>query len=334
VHILIIGGTRFLGRHIAERALSQGHRVTMFHRGRTLPDGLPGATSIVGDRSSDITSVAGSYDAIVDTCGYLPRDVAASCAHLRDATGAASYAFVSSVSAYRDGFPADADESTPLWDTGDFNATEMTLDTYGPLKALCERAVIDHFGGARALIVRPGLIVGPYDASDRFTYWIRRIGNGGTVLTPGLPNRRVQIVDARDIADWLVAMLEMQIGGTFNVTGPLNPLSFGELVRACAVAMETGAEFVWASQEFLLEHGVEPWTEMPLWIPEGEAGGWDTISSARAVASGLVYRPLRSTILETWRWDLQRDRQTPLKAGLSAEREAQLLDVLAPTVTS
>jgi 2'-hydroxyisoflavone reductase len=333
VQILIIGGTRFLGRHIAERALSQGHRVTIFHRGRSMPEGLPGATSIVGDRASDIRSVAGSYDAIVDTCGFLPRNVAASCAHLRDVTGAATYAFISSVSAYRDGFPADADESTPLWDTGDYDATEVTPDTYGPLKALCERAVLDRFG-SRALIVRPGLIVGPYDASDRFTYWVRRVGNGGTVLAPGLPNRRVQIVDARDIADWLVATLEMQIGGTFNVTGPLNPLSFGELVHACAASLESGAEFVWGSQEFLLKHGVEPWTEMPLWIPEAQAGGWDTISAARAVASGLVYRPLRTTILETWRWDRQRDREAPLKAGLIAEREAHLLGVLAATVTS
>ena len=329
MHILIIGGTRFLGRHVAERALSQGHRVTLFHRGRSMPDGLPGATSITGDRARDITSVTGVYDAIVDTSGYLPRDVAASCAWLRDR--AAAYAFVSSVSAYRDGFPAGADESTPLWDTGDSNATEMTVDTYGPLKALCERAVLDRFGD-RALIVRPGLIVGPYDASDRFTYWVRRIGSGGTVLVPGLPNRHVQIVDARDIADWLVAMLEMQIGETFNVTGPLNPLSFGELVHACAAALESGAEFVWASQEFLLENGVEPWSEMPLWIPEAEAGGWDAISSARAVAAGLAYRTLRTTILDTWRWDIQRDRDAPLKAGLSAEREARLLDALAPTV--
>ncbi len=325
MHILIIGGTRFLGRHIAERALSQGLRVTLFHRGRSLPDGLPGATSITGDRAHDIASITGTYDAIVDTSGYLPRDVAASCAHLRDRT--AMYAFVSSVSAYRDGFPAGADESAPLWDTGDSNATDVTPDTYGPLKALCERVVLDGFGD-RALVVRPGLIVGPYDGSDRFTYWVRRIGNGGTILVPGLPNRLVQIIDARDIADWLVAMLEMQRGGTFNVTGPGDPLSFGELVRTCSEALETGVELVWASQEFLLENGVEPWTEMPLWIPEDEAGGWDAISSARAIAAGLAYRTLRTTILETWRWDLQRDRGAPLKAGLTAEREARLLALL------
>ena len=187
--LLIIGGTRFLGRHIAEYALMRGHRVTVFHRGRAMPEGLPGATNVFGDRTTDVERLSDKYDAVVDTSGYLPRDVATSCAHLRSQNPDAVYAFISSVSAYRDGFPSGADESAALWDTGDPNAGEMTMETYGPLKALCEATAMEHFG-ARTLIVRPGLIVGPYDPSDRFTYWVRRVGDGGAVLTPGLPNRR------------------------------------------------------------------------------------------------------------------------------------------------
>ena len=328
MRILVIGGTRFLGRHIAEYALSRGHRVTLFHRGGSMPDGLPGTTSLVGDRARDIGSVSGEYDAVIDTCGYLPRDVAASCAHLRALNPDATYAFVSSVSAYRDGFPAGADESTPLYDTGDPNATAMTMETYGPLKALCEGAVLERFG-SRALIVRPGLIVGPCDGSDRFTYWIRRIGSGGNVLVPGLPKRLVQFIDVRDLAEWMVAMVEDGRSGTFNATGPLDPLSFGAFARACRATLESDAEFVWASQEFLLAHEVEPWSEMPLWIPEEDGGGWDTISAARAIANGLTYRPLRTTILDTWRWDLGRDRAVALRAGITPEREAGLLEALA-----
>lgn len=328
MRILIIGGTRFLGRRIAEYALARSHSVSLFHRGGSMPAGLPGTTSLVGDRARDITSVAGDYDAFIDTCGYLPRDVAASCAHFYASNPDATYTFVSSVSAYRDGFAANAGESTPLHDTGDPNAAAMTIETYGPLKALCEGSVLERFG-ARALIVRPGLIVGPHDGSDRFTYWVRRIGDGGTVLVPGLPNRRIQLIDVRDLAEWIVAMVETQRAGTFNATGPLNPLSFGAFVHVCGAALESDAEFVWASQEFLLEHGVEPWTEMPLWVPEGEAAGWDAISSARAVHDGLTYRPLRATILDTWRWDALRDRDVPLKAGITSEREMRLLEALA-----
>jgi 2'-hydroxyisoflavone reductase len=332
VHILIIGGTRFLGRFIAESALSRGHRVTLFHRGNSMPAGLPGATSVVGDRARNIAAISGEYDAVIDTCGYFPRDVAGSCAHVRAMNADTTYAFVSSVSAYRDGLTPGADESAPLWETGDPNATEMTPEGYGPLKALCENAVLECFG-SRALIVRPGLIVGPYDGSDRFTYWIRRIGEGGTVLVPGPPTRLVQLIDARDLAEWMVAMVETGRAGIFNATGPLDPLSFGAFARDCSATLESDVEFVWVSQEFLFEHGVEPWTEMPLWVPDEEGAGWDTISPARAIADGLTYRPLQTTIRDTWRWDLARDRNVPLKAGITAEREVRLLQAFADGLT-
>ncbi len=328
--LLIIGGTRFLGRHIAEYALMRGHRVTVFHRGRAMPEGLPGATNVFGDRTTDVERLSEKYDAVVDTSGYLPRDVATSCAHVRSQNPDAVYAFISSVSAYRDGFPSGADESAALWDSGDPNAGEMTMETYGPLKALCEATAMEHFG-ARTLIVRPGLIVGPYDPSDRFTYWVRRVGDGGAVLTPGLPNREIQFIDGRDLAEWIVAMLEGRRTGTFNATGPLEPLTFGTFLNACRATLNSDAEFVWASQDFLLGRGVEPWMEMPLWIPDTEAGGWDAISSARAIEAGLQYRPLSDTIARTWEWDATRDRAVALRAGITAERETQLLDELRAT---
>jgi nucleoside-diphosphate-sugar epimerase len=333
VRILILGGTRFLGRHIAEDSIARGHDVTLFHRGRTLREGIEGAANVVGDRSADLGTIDGTFDAVVDTSGYLPRDVAASCTVLHARNPRATYAFVSSVSAYRDGFGPGAGESTPLWDNGDPSATEMTIETYGPLKATCEAQVLYRFGD-RALIVRPGLIVGPFDPTDRFTYWIRRVGDGGTILAPGPPSRRVQFIDARDLAQWIVDSLEARRSGPFNATGPLAPLTFGSFLRACRAALHSDASFVWAPQEFVLDRGVEPWTEMPLWIPDTEAGGWDSISSSHAIAAGLSYRPLRSTILDTWRWDRTRDRAVPLKAGIDAARERRLLDELVQATST
>jgi len=327
MHILILGGTRFLGRSIAERALLRGHCVTLFHRGTTMPAGLPGTESIVGDRKRDLSPLTGNYDAIVDTSGYFPRDVAASCDGLAQSRPDATYTFVSSVSVYRDGLGDGADESAPVIDNGDPNASEVTNETYGALKALCERAVIERFS-ERASIVRPGLIVGRYDGTDRFTYWVRRVARGGRVLTPGSPQRAVQFIDVRDLADWIVASVEARRTGTFNATGPAYRLEFGALLAECRSALDSNAEFVWASQAFLRAHDVEPWTEMPLYIPDDEAGGWDTISSERAIDAGLQFRALRDTILDTWRWDEARDQIAPLKAGITAERERELLSKL------
>ncbi len=329
MRILIIGGTRFLGRAIAERALARAHDVTLFHRAKTLPSGLPGAVSIAGDRAHDLEKITESYDAIVDTCAYLPRDVGASCDHLLRASPNATYTLISSTSVYRDGFPAGADESASLLDDGDPNATEITLEAYGALKARCESAVVERFG-SNAFIVRPGLIVGPYDGSDRFTYWVRRVGTGGRVLAPAPPDRAVQFIDVRDLGDWIVASLEARRTGTFNATGPDYRLAFGALLDACRTTLDSNAEFLWAPQAFLHAHGVEPWTEMPLWIPDDEAGGWDSISSKGAIESGLRFRPLRDTILDTWRWDRRREQSAPLKAGITAEREAVLVRELQP----
>lgn len=322
-----LGGTRFIGRHIAECAIALGHRVTLFHRGDSLPVGLPGATNVVGDRSRDLDRLTDRYDAIVDTCGFLPRDVAASCAYLRGKSPDAVYAFISSINAYRDDCAPGSDETALIWDTGDPNATEMTPETYGPLKARCEGIVRAEFG-ERAFIVRPGLVAGPYDQSDRFTYCVRRIARGGRTLTPGEPERRVQIIDARDLAEWIVSSLTARRGGTLNATGPQYRLSFGALLEECRKVLRSDSEFVWASQAFLLERGVQPWSEMPLWVPDEEGGAWDSFSAARAMENGLVYRDLSATIRDTWEWDRRRDQDVPLKSGITAEREALLLEAL------
>ena len=328
MRMLVLGGTRFLGRHIAEHAVECGHDVTLFHRGKSLPEGVPGAASIIGDRSSDLNRIAGRYDAVVDTCGFFPRDVAASCRYVRSSSPDAAYVFISSINAYRDDCPPGADESAPVWDTGDPDATEITPENYGPLKASCERTVAEAFA-ERATIVRPGLIVGPYDGTDRFTYWVRRVARGGTTLAPGLPQRRVQLIDARDLAEWIVALLQARRSGSFNATGPGYDLTMGALLDECRDELRSGAEFAWASEEFLREHQVAPWTEMPLFVPAEEGQGWDTISSARAVAAGLAYRPLRATVCDTWEWDRGRDQSVPMKSGITAEREAALLAALA-----
>ena len=328
MRMLVLGGTRFLGRHVAEHAVVRGHDVTLFHRGKSLPEGVPGAATIIGDRSSDLHRIAGRYDAVVDTCGFFPRDVTASCRYVRSSSPDAAYVFISSINAYRDDCPPGADESAPVWDAADADATEITPENYGPLKALCERTVSEAFA-ERATIVRPGLIAGPYDGTDRFTYWVRRVAGGGKILVPGLPQRRVQLIDARDLAEWIVALLQARRSGTFNAAGPGHVLTMGALLDECRDELSSEAEFAWASEAFLCEHEVAPWTEMPLFVPEEEGQGWDTISSARAVAAGLAYRPLRTTVRDTWEWDRGRDQSAPLKSGITAEREAALLAALA-----
>ncbi len=331
MNIIVLGGTRFLGRHLAERLVSRGHDVTLYHRGTTLPDGIEGVRNVVGDRDAPLDAPGRHYDVVVDTCGFSPKQIEHSAAYFKENSPNASYAFVSSVSAYADGLAPDADEDAALWPRDGLGDAPVTAETYGPLKAGCERVVAREYP-SHALVVRPGLIVGPWDRSDRFTYWVRRLSRGGDVLVPGRPERRVQIIDARDLACWIVTLLERRVFGTFNATGPKDPLSFGGVIAACAAAGRSEHRLHWASERFLIDAGVQPWTELPLWIPEDEGVGFSAISSARAQASGLTYRPLEETIADTLAWD--RARASPaLVNGLSADREAELLEKLRRTAT-
>ncbi len=315
MRLLVLGGTIFLGRAIVEAARSVGYDVTIFHRGKHNAPVLQGVESILGDRESDLSKLEGRrWDAVVDTCGYVPRVVRRSVETLRGAVD--RYVFVSTISVYAK-FTAGLDEIAPVG-TLAVPTEEVTGETYGALKALCEDEVRRAVGD-RACIVRPGLIVGPNDPTDRFTYWVRP-----HELAPGDPQQRVQFVDARDLAAWIVRAT--QLSGTFNATGPRDPLSMESFLRACA----PDAKWTWVNERYLLEHNVTPFTEMPLWVPSADRA-FSEVSCARAIVAGLEFRPLAQTIADTRAWD---EGRGTLKAGLSPAREAELLRAFASAEAS
>lgn len=320
--LLILGGTVFLGRHLVEAALAAGHEVTLFNRGRTGPELYPEVERLVGDRDGALDALGGrTWDTVVDTCGYVPRVVSQSAALLADHVGL--YVFISSGSVYPHPVTAGTDEDGALVAVDAIDGEEVTGESYGPLKLLCERAVQQCFGD-RSLIVRSGLIVGRHDPSDRFTYWPLRVARGGRILAPIAPDRPVQIVDARDQAEWIVRMAEGGRGGVFNVTGPTEPLSFGQLLATCGDVAGTTPELVWADAEFLDEHGVELWAGLPLSVGD-DALGFMQVSIRRALDAGLTFRPLEDTVRDTLEWAQSRDPQVPLRAGIDAAKESVVL---------
>jgi 2'-hydroxyisoflavone reductase len=317
VKLLLIGGPRFLGRAITDAALERGHDLTFFNRGTTNPDLYPEVERLVGDRATDVSALAGrTWDAIVDTSGYLPRVVRASAEAVADSGG--RYCFVSSVSVYAD-FGRPVAEESPIGQLDELSDDAITEESYGPLKALCEEAVRGVFG-TRALVVRPGLIVGPHDPTGRFTYWPHRVARGGEVLAPGPSDRRTQLIDVRDLADWILDLCDRGVGGTFNATHP--GLEWGELLGACAGVAASDARITWVTDEFLVEHEVGEWMELPLWVSalDPAAAFFDRVDVGRALDEGLAFRPLSETVRATL--DLA---ETTADAGLAPEREAALL---------
>jgi len=317
--LLILGGTTFLGRHAVDASLAAGHDVTIFTRGQTNPDLFPQVERLQGDRDGDLGALAGgSWDGVVDTSGYVPRIVRQSAELLRDAVD--RYVFVSSISVYDD-FSQPVDENTPVAQLAD-PATEEIMENYGALKAACE-AVIDEVYGDRGARVRAGLIVGPYDPTDRFTYWPRRIAAGGDVHGPGDPSAPLQFVDARDLAAWLVQLALAGPGGVFNATGPAEPLAFAEFLERATAAIGSDARVVWLDDQALLDADVQPWTELPLWLPGDEYAGMARSDTQRARAAGLAFRTLEETVTDTLAWDrtFEGDRPT-----LSREKERSVLD--------
>jgi 2'-hydroxyisoflavone reductase len=316
VRLLVLGGTKFVGRALVADALARGHEVTLFNRGTTNPDLFPEVERLRGDREHDVSTLDGkSFDAVVDTSGYVPKAVRASA---RALSGSALYVFVSSVSVYAD-FSSGRDEDSPTAELGDDSADELRADyaNYGALKALCEdeaRAVF----GSRALLIRPGLIVGPADPTGRFTYWPHRIARGGDVLVPAPPDERVQFIDVRDLGEWIVRLCERGEGGTYNATNTGIP--WAELVETCRKVAGRNARFVWVPGAFLAEQGVGQWMELPLWIDDREERGLHSTDVSRAVAAGLVFRPLEETVAATLA-----GAETTDTAGLSPAREAELL---------
>jgi 2'-hydroxyisoflavone reductase len=321
--VLILGGTHFLGRALVDALVAGGDAVTLVHRG-VAAAGLPGTTSIVFDRNDGHALLAGKrWDAVIDCSGMQPHVVADAAQALAECVSL--YCFISTISVYRDGVEP-IDERSPVVDVPHDMPPDVTGATYGPKKVLCERAVEATFG-ERALIVRPGLIVGPYDRSDRFTYWVRRIAAGGTIAAPGRPERTVQFIDVRDVAEWVVRAARARLGGTFNATGPAAPLAMRTVLDACANVARTTPRFVWISDSDLLAAGVGPWMEMPLWIPDSEDAMIRAVDCRKAIAAGLAFRQLDDTVAATLAWDRTRSREVALQAGLASDREAALLAV-------
>ena len=328
MNILIIGGTRFLGRHLVDSALARGHNVTLFNRGKSNPDLFLNIETIHGDREHDMDKLAGrEWDAVIDTSGYVPRIVRLSAQNLEGSVR--HYVFISSISVYATFSKVGIDENDPVGKIEDESFEEITGESYGPLKALCEKAVRDVFGENRALIIRPGLIVGPNDPTDRFTYWPVRVARGGDVLAPEKPDAPVQIIDVRDLSDFIIKLIEENASGIYNATGPDYDLTMGALLDASKQVSKSDARFHWASVEFLAENKVEAWSDMPVWLPSsGDEAGISRVDVSKAINAGLKFRPLEETVRNTLEWAKTRSPDHEWRAGLSAEREAEVLAAL------
>ena len=306
MRLLILGGTKFLGRAIADAALARGHDLTLFNRGRTNPELFPDAEKLRGDRDGGLEALEGrTWDAVVDVAGYLPRVVRQSV----ETVDAPYYLFVSSRSVYADFSSSPTEDAATL---GDVDSEEV-MEHYGELKAMCERVAAQR----RGAIVRPGLIVGPHDPTGRFTYWPHRIARGGDVLAPGPPEETVTLIDVRDLGEWIVHLCEAQTEGVFNA---IDRTTWGELLEACVRAAGSDARLVWIRSDWLAEQGVGEWMELPLWISSEEMRGLHHVENARAVAAGLTFRPLVQTALATLA-----EAETTDEAGMKPERERELL---------
>jgi 2'-hydroxyisoflavone reductase len=322
MRILVLGGTSFAGRHLVELALAHEHELVLFNRGRTGAELHPGVERIVGERAGNLDGLRGrAFDVVVDMCGYFPADVDRSARLLASAAG--RYVFVSSRSVYSDHSRPGANEDSAVGELPpSAPADEITEESYGPLKLGCERAAQAAFGD-RALILRPGLIVGPYDPTGRFTYWPVRVAEGGDVIAPAPSDQPIQVVDARDLAAFALGLIERGDGGTYDVVSPAGRLTLGGVVDACREAAGSDARPVWVDEDFLLERDVEPWTELPLWTPGDDMAGFQRSDVARALAAGLEIRPIAETAADTLRW-AQATKPDPGPA-MTREREAALL---------
>jgi 2'-hydroxyisoflavone reductase len=333
VKVLVLGGTRFVGRHVAATALARGWDVSLFNRGVSDPDAFPDAEHLVGDRDGGLAALAGRrWDAVVDTSGFVPRVVGASAAALAGSAG--RYVFVSSAGVYADKSAPGLTENAPVEQLGD-PSTEDVGAHYDGLKALCEQVVVEAYGD-RATVVRPGLIAGPHDPTNRFTYWVTRISRGGAVLAPEPRDQPVQVIDARDLAAWMLDLAEGDIGGTFNAVGEIHTME-AVLHAIDETVGDSPADFVWIPEARLLEAGLEEWSDVPLWLAPGanpSYAGFLAIDHTAAKRAGLTLRPLADTIRDTWAWACDAPPPTGTTrggaeappAGLDPVIEARLID--------
>ena len=326
MNILILGGTQFVGRTLTEITRARGHQVTLFNRGKTNQTLFSDVETLIGDRDGGLDLLHGrSWDAVIDTCGYLPRLVRDSGQLLQHSVK--QYVFISSISVFASMASADQDEGTSLGEmpNGDNSVEEINGETYGPLKVLCEQ-VLHELYPENHLIIRPGLITGPYDHTDRFGYWPWRLSRGGDVLVPGRPERPIQHIDVRDLATWLLKMVEQTQHGTYNATGPATTQTMGDLIAACQALSKEKGPVHWLDEQFLLDQEVTPWQELPFWIPElnEESHGFMRVNCQKAIQAGLTFRPLAETVGDFLAWHNTRpDHQW--KVTLTPEKEQSTL---------
>ena len=333
--ILMLGGTGFTGPHQVRYALSRGHKVTVFNRGKTHPGELPKeAEQLIGDRNGQLDALKGrTWDVAIDIPTSIPVWVRDAAQVLKGNVD--RYVFISTISVYSDNSKPGMDESGPLakYEGADaMKETQATLKAsnyrlYGPLKALSEAEAEKWFPG-KALIIRPGLIVGPGDESDRFTYWPVRLDRGGEILAPGAPTDPVQFIDARDLAEWTIRMVEQGTTGVFNATGPKSTLTMGQMLAGIQQVTKAEARLTWADAEFLAAQKVSAWSDMPVWVPpKGDSAGFSKISIAKALSKGLTFRSVPDTTQATLDWFRQQpaERQAKLRAGIKPEREVEVL---------
>ncbi len=335
--ILVLGGTGLIGPPMVAHAIERGHEVTLFNRGKTNTQLFPDLEKIQGDRNDDLSALAAAieagrkWDVVIDNTAMIPRWVQESAGLLKNSAGL--YLYTSSISAYADASKPGQDETAPVGQISDDETAavktnrDITGENYGPLKARCEKAAEDAFPG-HCIVVRPGLIVGPGDYSDRFTYWPVRIHRGGEVMAPGNPTDPVQFIDCRDLGEWYIRLVEDNAVGVYNGTGPASALSIAEMLYGIRATTSAAVSFTWVPTDFLKEHDVAEWSEMTVWLPpEGEDAGISSVSIARAIAAGLTFRPLATTAFDTVEYwnSLPEDRRAAPRAGLDPDKEKAVL---------
>ena len=325
LRVLILGGTGFIGPHQVRYALARGHQVTLFNRGQTNPQLFPEVEKLRGDRDGDLEALKGrEWDAVIDNSATIPRWVRDSAQLLKDAVG--QYIYISTLSVYQ-GFPNHGmDETAPVRELEDPTVEQVSGRTYGGMKVLCEREAQRAFPG-RATVLRPGLIVGPGDRTDRWTYWPVRVQRGGEVLAPGDRERLVRYIDARDVSEWCIRLAERGVTGVYNTVGPRAHLSMAEMLYGIRAVVSNEIAFTWVPEDFLAEQGVRPWSDMPAWLPREGNEGYGSVSRDLAIANGLTFRPLAVTAQETLDWwaGLPEERWATPRAGLPPEREREVL---------
>jgi 2'-hydroxyisoflavone reductase len=324
--LLILGGTGFIGPHLTDVAMARGWKVTHFNRGKRAPDGVPGVETLIGDRKGELDALRGrKWDVVIDDTGYIPKFVKMSADLLAPNVGYCL--FVSSISAYAS-FAKPNDASSPTGVLTNINEDKVTNESYGPMKALCERYSMEAFKG-RCSVVRPGYIVGPLDPTDRFTYWPVRVSRGGEMLGPGTPQDPVQIIDVRDLVAWMMTLVEARTLGYFNGVSSPREFTIGDIIATSKQAIpDNNTTVTWVPEAFLFKQWKPEEVDIPPWSPmTGEYAGASLTDNRNALATGLTIRPLADTVRDTYEWfrTLPAERQEKLRAGLNPEVEAATL---------